>query len=192
MRSASAKRKTKALRRGQQKREVDRSPRTPSKTEIELGPTAERFGQLYGVERHDKQISDEEGRPSQPYRSIDILAVMERRGAIDSRQRDAGERFRDTFARAHLDPLRAPDLLREAGHNGRGPEVGVNAESARESVYRALSAVGEPGGSCLWQVLGFGFTVKEWCHLSDPVRNQQEANGILQGALGCLASYYRL
>ena len=80
---------------------------------------------------------------------------MERRGAITAAMRAAGETFRDYFTSAHLEPLRAADLLR-SGSCGRA-EPGLRAEAARERVWRAIVAVGglaSAGGSCLWHVVG--------------------------------------
>ena len=57
-------------------------------------------------------VADEAGRPSRPYRAVDTLAVMERRGSITAGMRQAGEDFRHRFALAQLDPLRALDLSR--------------------------------------------------------------------------------
>jgi hypothetical protein len=66
--------------------------------DLAVGPTPER--------------ADESGRPSRPYRAVDTLAAMERRGSITTGMRQAGEGFRARFAVAQLDPLRAPDLSR--------------------------------------------------------------------------------
>ena len=57
-------------------------------------------------------IADSSGRPARPYRAIDTLTIMERRGSITAGMRQAGEDFRRRFAAAQLDPLRALDLSR--------------------------------------------------------------------------------
>ena len=126
----------------------------------EPGPTPER--QRHGpVERLAQPIADAAGRPARPYRAVDTLAIMERRGSITAAMRQAGEDFRARFAVAQLDPLRALDLshlriaeprLRREG-DGPGPRI----EAARGTVWRAVQAVGgiaSPAGSCLWHVLG--------------------------------------
>src|SRR5271169_5361070 len=86
---------------------------------VVLSPTPER--QAHGpIERLDRSIADETGRSARPYRSIDTLAAMERRGSITPEMRQAGEDFRARFAKAHLDPLRALDYSRpRAGRNER-------------------------------------------------------------------------
>ena len=76
----------------------------------------------------------------------------------------AGEEFRRLFTAAHLDPLHAADLQRTTrGHYGSGPTGGMVA--AREAVWRAICAVGglaSVDGSCLWHVVGFERSLKEW------------------------------
>ena len=51
------------------------------------------------VERLERTIADESGRPARPYRAVDTLAAMERRGSITAGMRQAGEDFRARFAR---------------------------------------------------------------------------------------------
>src|SRR5438132_14428414 len=144
--------------------------------------------------------ADESGRPSRPYRAVDTLAAMERRGSITTGMRQAGEDFRARFAVAQLDPLRAPDLSRprESGASrsraAEGP--GLRIEAAREEVWRAIQAVGGPGspaGSCLWHVVGWERSLKEWAlHQGWNGRrvSQEAASGILIAALGALEMHF--
>src|SRR6059058_6096652 len=75
----------------------------------DAGPSPER--RQHGIiERPASTIADVNGQPSRPYRAVDTLAVMERRGSITAGMRQAGEDFRARFAVAQLDPLRALDL----------------------------------------------------------------------------------
>ena len=165
-------------------------------------PSAERC-RHGAVERLDRPIADEEGRSARPYRAIDTLATMERRGSITSGMRQAAEDFRRRFAKAHLDPLRALDYSRPRdGGTGRarssGGEAGSRVESAREHVWRALVAVGGPGspaGSCLWHVVGWERSLKEWAleqGWNGRRVSQEAASGILIAALGILEAHYRL
>src|SRR5581483_3231777 len=131
---------------------------------------------------------------------LDILTSMERRGAITPGMRQAGEDFRASFAVAQLDPLRALDLrlLRTAEASLRterdGP--GLRVEAARRAVWQALRAVGgigSPAGSCLWHVLGWQCSVKEWAMQqgwSGRRVNQVAAGGILIAALGTLEGHF--
>jgi len=69
----------------------------PLDRNIEGGPTPERRSRGI-VELVERPIADESGRPSRPYRAVDTLAVMERRGSITGGMRQAGEDFRARFA----------------------------------------------------------------------------------------------
>src|SRR5487761_1140784 len=64
------------------------------------------------IERLDQVIADDNCRPSRPYRAVDTLAMMQRRGSITPAMRQAAENFRVRFAAAQLDPLRALDWSR--------------------------------------------------------------------------------
>ena len=115
---------------------------------------------------------------------------MERRGRITAGMRAAGEDFRQTFARAQLDPLHAAKLER----TGFSPTAlpGFRIEAARERVWQIITAVGglaSPAGSCLWHVVGLEETIKAWAILQEWQRkhlDQETASGILIAALGML------
>ncbi len=160
-----------------------------------VGPTPERL--THGpIERLEQPISDALGAIGRPHRAIDILATMERRGAITASMRQAGEAFRNRFATAQLDPLRAFDWsrLRQGGNtrSTSGEEPGLRIERARELVWQALLGVGglaSPGGSCLWHVVGWQRSLKEWAieqGWSGHRVSQEAASGILIAALGAL------
>jgi hypothetical protein len=162
-------------------------------------PTPERLKQG-PIERLDRPIGDDSGRPARPYRAVDTLAAMERRGSITAGMRQAGEDFRVRFAIAQLDPLRAFDLTRPRTGNrfgaASGDEPGLRIENARELVWRAIIAIGgpgSPGGSCLWHVLGWERSLKEWAleqGWSGRRVSQETASGILIAALGALETHF--
>jgi hypothetical protein len=165
---------------------------------VDLGPTPERRGHGQ-IERLERTIGDSSGRPGRPYRVVDTLAVMERRGSITAGMRQAGEDFRARFKTAQLDPLKAFDMSRPmAGRNaGRSfsEEPGLRIENAREVVWHAVLAVGglgSAGGSCLWHVLGWERSLKEWA-LEQGWRgrrvSQEVASGIFIAALGALEAH---
>jgi Domain of unknown function (DUF6456) len=162
-------------------------------------PTPERHN--HGViERLDRPIADEEGRPTRPYRAVDTLAAMERRGSITAGMRQAGEDFRARFAVAQLDPLRAPDWSRSRDRGSirynDGGEPGLRIEAARNAVWRAIHAVGgvgSPAGSCLWHVVGWESSLKQWAleqGWSGRRVSQEAASGILIAALGALEAHF--
>jgi hypothetical protein len=146
-------------------------------------------------------IADEAGRPSRPYRVVDTLAIMERRGSITASMRQAGEDFRRRFAVAQLDPLRALDIARltlgdkPASRGDHAP--GLRVETARTAVWRAVGAVGgiaSPAGSCLWHVVGWERSLKEWSQEQGWAGrrvSQEAAAGILIAALGALEAHLR-
>jgi hypothetical protein len=151
------------------------------------------------VERMGQSIADAKGQPSRPYRAVDTLAIMERRGTITGGMRQAGEDFRARFAVAQLDPLRALDLSQQRFGEGvradrDGP--GLRIEAARGAVWRAIQAVGglgSPAGSCLWHVLGWERSVKEWAleqGWSGRRISQEAASGVLVAALGALEAHF--
>jgi len=166
---------------------------------VPVMPTPERRN--HGVvERLERPIADESGRPARPYRAVDTLGTMERRGSITAGMRQAGEDFRTRFATAQLDPLRAPDWsrLRAGGSSGfrGGDEPGLRIEGARNTVWRAIRAVGglgSPAGSCLWHVVGWEQSLKEWAleqGWNGRRVSQEAASGILIAALGALEAQF--
>ena len=152
-------------------------------------PTPERL--CHGeVERLNRPIADEHGRPARPFQAVDILAAMERRGRITAGMRGAGEDFRETFQRAHLDPLRAANLERIGFTLIATPSSRI--EAARQHVWKIITAIGgigSPAGSCLWHVIGLEQTIRHWAMLQEWRRkhlDQETASGILIASLGML------
>jgi len=165
----------------------------------EGGPTPERLRQGT-IEPLARPIPDMAGNPSRPYRVVDTLTVMERRGSITAGMRQAGEDFRARFAVAQLDPLRALDLSHlRLGERSLRPDAsgpGLRIETARTAVWRAVQAVGgigSPAGSCLWHVIGWERSLKEWAleqGWSGRRVSQESASGILVAALGALEAHF--
>ena len=171
----------------------------PFDENLAVTPTPERRNQGV-VERLERPIADESGRPARPYRAVDTLGAMERRGSITAGMRQAGEDFRARFATAQLDPLRAPDWSRlRVGGSSRfraGDEPGMRIEGARDTVWRAIRALGgmgSPAGSCLWHVVGWERSLKEWAleqGWNGRRVSQEAASGILIAALGALEAHF--
>jgi hypothetical protein len=146
-------------------------------------------------------IADAAGRPARPYRAVDTLTLMERRGSITAGMRQAGEDFRRRFALAQLDPLQALDISRLSlgdKPSRRGdPAPGLRVEAARVAVWRAIGTVGgiaSPAGSCLWHVVGWERSLKEWAlgqGWAGRRVSQETASGILIAALGALETHFR-
>lgn len=169
----------------------------PAKQIDESGPTPER-ARHGAIERVDRAIADEAGRPARPYRGLDTLTLMLRRGTISPSMHQAADDFRAVFHRASLDPLRAPDLARVRG--ARGADLGATERqsAARDKVWRALDALGgiaSPAGSCVWHVVGNEWTVREWAEQQGwggRAVSPETAAGILVGALGTLQAHFGL
>lgn len=178
---------------------LPRSMRGATSGESAGAPTPERRHQGM-IERLERAIPDDDCRPSRPYRAVDTLAMMQRRGSITAGMRQAAEDFRVRFAAAQLDPLRALDWSRlRSGVPARrfgADDAGLRTEAARRSVWRAIQAVGgiaSPAGSCLWHVVGWEQSLKEWaCEQGWNGRrvSQEAASGILIAALGALEGHF--
>jgi hypothetical protein len=165
-----------------------------------LTPTRERL-QQGEIEVMPRPIADGSGRPSRPFRAVDTLTMMERRGSITAGMREAAEDFRARFATAQLDPLRALDYsrprydgsIRGSRCDGLAPQI----EGARKHIWQAVGAVGgprSPGGSCLWHVVGWERSIKEWAleqGWNGRRISQEAASGILVAALGALEAHYQ-
>jgi hypothetical protein len=175
---------------------LKRNKRRKSPADIIL-PSSER-------KRHDLieqtkiDMVDGYGRLSEhrPYKSVDILMRMERRGSITTGMRYAGEDFRNAFRRAQIDPLAAIDLSRPfIDKDSR--MISGRSRSDNGYVWRAILAVGglgSPCGSCLWNVIGWEKALKEWAleqGWNGRRVSQDAAYGILIGALGMLEGYYQ-
>lgn len=158
-----------------------------------IRPTRERF-RRGPVEKIAKPIADEHGSSGHPWRAVDTLSQMLRRGSITAAMHQAGEDFRNRFRIAQFDPLRAPDIGRPVVSGGGNVQMtAAHVAACRDLVWASIRLVGgiaSPGGSCLWHVVGCERSLKEWAieqgwagrrihHLA--------ASGILIAALGVLA-----
>jgi hypothetical protein len=162
-------------------------------------PTPERH-RHGAIEQLDKPITDTAGTIARPHYAIDTLLAMERRGSITAAMRQAGEDFRRHFAIARLDPLRALDWSqpRQTGAvRSHGAETSWRIEKARRFVWQTISAVGglgSPGGSCLWHVVGWERSLKDWAldqGWGGRRVSPESASGILIAVLGALDAHYR-
>lgn len=162
----------------------------------EFSPTAERYAQG-PIERIERTIADEDGRPSRPYRAMDTLTLMLRKSTITPAMHQAGEDFRVIFLTAQLNSLRATDLTRLPQGMRELPMSLAQAE-ARKKIWLALKALGgfsAPAGSCVWHVVGCEWTLKDWAlrqGWNGRPLSPEAASGILIGSLGVLQAHFGL
>jgi hypothetical protein len=138
----------------------------------------------------------ETGTPVILRRPRTLLDRMVDAGTITSAMRQAGEDFHRSFRLAALDPLRAHPLLRLP--TSTGDSMAERVEAACHRVARALAALGgqdSPAGSCVWHVIGYEMSIREWatrCGWSGRAMGHSQAQGVLVAALGVLARHYGL
>lgn len=142
------------------------------------------------------QMLDAGGLIGSPFRVESMLERLERQRDIGPRQREAGEMFQRLFRQAHLDPMKAADMMREV--RSAGAHDGSGVERARDRVNDAMQAMGghgSPAGSCAWYVLGDEVSLAEWARREGwggtPLR-PETAKRILIGALDVLAANFGL
>ena len=156
------------------------------------GPLPERL-QHDRITRETETIADAVGAIGMPWRVEGLLGRLERHGHIGARERHAGEEFARLFQLAHMDPLRAADIVREGRGNSAGPH---GSERARRRIIAAMDALGGHGSPCAtaaWFVLGCELSMREWAMREGwggrPLR-EEVAKGTLVGALGVLAKHF--
>ncbi len=158
-------------------------------------PTLERAQHDF-VERVPTAIADGDGRPSAPFRSIDILGAMLKRGSISIDMHNAGREFQRLFRLANLDTLQAAGFEFRIANSRT--DRGTRIERASDQVWRAIlniGGLGSPGGSCVWHVLGWEQSLKAWAIAqawSGRQISQETASGILISALGALSTTFSL
>lgn len=177
------------------------------RAEPDIKPTRERRrrGKVERVEgrnsKDGRTFVDDAGQVASPFRAVDTLELMRRQGTITEDMQKAGDEFRDNFAQAHLEALKAADPGRISGASflSTGGPSGAGIQRARDSVWSALQAVGglrRRGGSCIWHILGLEWSLPQWAATqgggmndngTTRTLNVKEASGILKCALDILA-----
>lgn len=161
-----------------------------------LAPSPERRARGT-VERLPQAIADEAGQPARPYRAVDTLTAMLRKGTITPAMHQAGEDFHALFMTAQLETLRAADLNRMPDGVRNLPLTLRQAESRKEiwHILKTVGGIASPAGSCLWHVVGSAATLKEWAlhhGWNGRTLSQEAASGVLIGVLGALQAHFGL
>lgn len=142
------------------------------------------------------ETRDPENWPVRLSRTVDTVGRLLKNGMLAENEAGAANRFRQDFHRGQLDPARAPDIGRIPT---RGKRYGVSSriEEARDAVWHAMQSLGgmrSPAGSCVWYIVGAGYTIREWSIQQSFGRGvslrHEVATGILVGALGALQAHY--
>jgi hypothetical protein len=154
-----------------------------------LGPTPHRL-QHGPVELLPATIADGAGAVAQPYRSIDTVALLLKRGAITPRMAAAADEFRRAFHVAHLDPLRAADMTRTTGTGPRSHDPPTWARRVVVSTLEAIGGTQAYPGSCLWHCIGAEVSVRKWS-LEVAGIHPHEGRGVLVATLVFLAEITR-
>ena len=139
--------------------------------------------------------ADPDGRPVTHARAVDTIDRMRKAGTITQPMHDAARDFQAHFTVAAYDVTPPRDLVRVSG-GGWTNDLTDNQIAARNRVARALGTlggIGSPGGSCVWHVVGLGYSLREWAMqqgwAGQPMYGNQ-ATGVLVAALGVLAVHY--
>ncbi len=139
--------------------------------------------------------ADPEGRPVAHARTVDTVARMLKAGTITRAMHDAARDFEAHFIIGAYDVTPPRDMVRVSG-GGWTNDLTDNQIAARNRVARALGTlggVGSPGGSCVWHVVGLGYSLREWAlgqGWAGRSVHIHQATGMLITALGVLAVHY--
>ena len=139
--------------------------------------------------------ADPDGRPVTHARTVDTVARMLTAGTITRAMHDAARDFEAHFIIGAYDVTPPRDMVRVSG-GGWTNDLTDNQIAARNRVARALGTlggIGSPGGSCVWHVIGLGYSLRDWAvqqgWAGRPMYGNQ-ATGVLVAALGVLAVHY--
>lgn len=145
-------------------------------------------------------VTDAQGGIGGARKVVDTLDVMVRCGSLTSGQEKAGRQFQDDFGYAHLDQLKANDMLQPlAGKGGTIGSYGRTIAEARDRVAGAihmLGGVGSPAGRMAWEVLGEQRSIREHCErtILAPGRtlNRRTATAMLVDVCEALRLHYEI
>ena len=139
--------------------------------------------------------ADPDGRPVAHARTVDTIDRMRKAGTITQPMHHAARDFQAHFTIAAYDAMPPRDMVRVSG-GGWTNDLTDNQIAARNRVARALGTLGgiaSPGGSCVWHVVGLGYSLREWAMQRGWNRKPMlvsQATGVLVTALGVLAVHY--
>ena len=156
-------------------------------------PRKPRHGDIREIPGGRVAAFEEEAGQAGHYRVVDTIGLMLRNGTIDMAMHDAARAFAQDFAAARLMGHKA---VNPNPSGGFGCSMTERAAMALRRVHRAMDAVGgfdSLTGSLLWDVVGQGLSLREWCDNGWRGRKLdiREARGVMLSLLPLLAKSYR-
>ena len=125
-------------------------------------------------------------------RRIDVVEQWHIKKAIDDKQLAAARQFAAVFDCAGFQDrysVQCFDRVDGGGFSGEPERVLM----AKDNIRQAMYVVGQVGGSALWDIVGIGMTMQEYCKRHTWTRaNQTVVKGALIGALSSLVSHWRI
>ena len=125
---------------------------------------------------------------------------MRKAGTITRAMHQAARDFQAHFTIAAYDTTATASIVRVRRLRGEkmtwNDDVTVRQIAARDRVHDALDALGgmsSPGGSCVWHVVGLGYSLRQWATQrgwGGKLMYASQAPGVLISALGMLAVHY--
>src|SRR5689334_19061620 len=132
-----------------------------------------------------KTVKDTHGAPAQPYRAVDTIETLLRRGTITREMAAAADKFREAFRAAHMDPLRAAEMGRVPGNYAKSRLThlhGLDASSTRR--WMRLGGEGSLAASAVWARSRARGPVSGWSESMTGLSRTDRSRGVLLG-LGC-------
>lgn len=125
-------------------------------------------------------------------RRVDVVEQWHISGQIDDRQHAAAKQFAAVFDCAGFQDrfsVQCFDRVDGGGFSGEPERVLIAQDNIRQAMY----AAGQIGGSALWDIVGIGMTMQDYCRRHAWTRaNQTMVKGALIAALSSLVSHWRI
>lgn len=129
-----------------------------------------------------------QGRP----RRVDIVEQWFIKGLIDQKQHAAAKQFATVFDCAGFQDrfsVQCFDRVDGGGHSAQPERMMMAQDNIRQAMY----VMGQIGGSAVWDIVGCGHTMQQYCQRHPWTgKNQTMVKGALMGALSSLVAHWRI
>lgn len=126
------------------------------------------------------------------FRRIDTIEQWKKAGIIGEKQFAAARQFAAIFDCAGFQDrfsVQCFDRVDGGGFTGEPERVLM----AKDNIRQAMYVVGQIGGSALWDIVGLGHTMQEYCKRHSWTRaNQTMVKGALVASLDALVYHWRI